>query len=78
VLALMLGQLDKREEPLLFGIDETIERHWGSQIKNRGVYRDPWNWLNTLIECLRLARRFRDNFFGSVGDFGRSTWPWFV
>jgi hypothetical protein len=28
-------------EPLVFGIDETIERRWGQQISARGIYRDP-------------------------------------
>jgi hypothetical protein len=27
-------------EPLVFGIDETLERRWGSKIKARGIYRD--------------------------------------
>jgi hypothetical protein len=27
--------------PLLFGIDETLERRWGKQIALRGIYRDP-------------------------------------
>jgi hypothetical protein len=27
--------------PIIMGIDETIERRWGSQIKARGIYRDP-------------------------------------
>jgi hypothetical protein len=27
--------------PITLGIDETIERRWGSQIKARGIYRDP-------------------------------------
>lgn len=26
---------------LVFGIDDTIERRWGSKIKARGIYRDP-------------------------------------
>jgi hypothetical protein len=41
LLQLMLNQLDKGGEPLVFGIDETIERRWGSRIKRRGIYRDP-------------------------------------
>lgn len=41
LLKLMLGQLDKGDGPLVFGIDETIERRWGKQIKSRGIYRDP-------------------------------------
>lgn len=27
--------------PLVFGIDDTIERRWGPKIKARGIYRDP-------------------------------------
>ena len=41
LLKLMLGQLDKGTGPLVFGIDETIERRWGAKIKGRGIYRDP-------------------------------------
>jgi hypothetical protein len=29
------------EGPLVFGIDETIERRWGAKIQARGIYRDP-------------------------------------
>ena len=28
-------------QPLVFGIDDFIERRWGPQIKARGIYRDP-------------------------------------
>ena len=28
-------------EPLVFAIDETIERRWGTKIKKRGIYSDP-------------------------------------
>src|SRR5215213_11868236 len=27
--------------PVVIGIDETIERRWGTKIKARGIYRDP-------------------------------------
>jgi len=27
--------------PLVFGIDDTIERRWGKRIRARGIYRDP-------------------------------------
>lgn len=27
--------------PLVFGLDDTIERRWGQEIKARGIYRDP-------------------------------------
>jgi len=29
------------DEPLVVGIDETIERRWGHKIAARGIYRDP-------------------------------------
>jgi len=29
------------EGPLVFGIDDTIERRWGQKIEARGIYRDP-------------------------------------
>ena len=29
------------EGPLIFGIDDTIERRWGAKIQARGIYRDP-------------------------------------
>jgi hypothetical protein len=28
------------ETPLVFAMDETIERRWGKSIKARGIYRD--------------------------------------
>jgi hypothetical protein len=41
---LLLAQLISRfapEGPLVFGLDDTIERRWGPKIKARGIYRDP-------------------------------------
>jgi hypothetical protein len=29
------------EGPLVFGLDDTIERRWGARIAARGIYRDP-------------------------------------
>jgi hypothetical protein len=29
------------EGPLVFGVDDTIERRWGAKIAARGIYRDP-------------------------------------
>jgi len=40
----LLGQLVERfapEGPVIIGIDDTIERRWGPNIKARGIYRDP-------------------------------------
>jgi hypothetical protein len=40
LLMLLLKMLQKGSGPLVFGIDETIERRWGCQIKARAIYRD--------------------------------------
>ena len=37
---LPLQHLDHSDGPLIFGIDETLERRRGHQIKGRGIYRD--------------------------------------
>lgn len=40
LLTLLLSVLGSNTGPLVLGIDETIERRWGGQIKARGIYRD--------------------------------------
>ena len=40
LLVLLLQHLDRGEGPLIFGIDETLERRHGAKIKARGIYRD--------------------------------------
>ena len=41
LLALLMKYLDSDDtKPLVFGIDETIERRWGLKIAKRGIYRD--------------------------------------
>ena len=30
-----------RDGPVVIGLDDTIERRWGTKIKARGIYRDP-------------------------------------
>jgi len=40
LLNLLLDVLAQGSGPLVFGIDETIERRWGSKIQARGIYRD--------------------------------------
>ena len=37
---LLLQHLDQGDGPLLFGIDETLERRRGPKIKSLGIYRD--------------------------------------
>src|SRR6195952_3052280 len=29
------------DQPVVVGLDDTIERRWGARIKARGIYRDP-------------------------------------
>jgi len=41
LLRFMLAIFTPWWEPLVFGLDDTIERRWGQQIKARGIYRDP-------------------------------------
>jgi hypothetical protein len=41
LLQLLVDTFCGREEPLVFGIDETIERRRGARIKAKGIYRDP-------------------------------------
>jgi hypothetical protein len=41
LLRLLLKTFAKHDEPLVFGIDETIERRRGENIEARGIYRDP-------------------------------------
>lgn len=41
ILLGLLVQHFAPDGPLLFGIDDTIERRWGPKIRARGIYRDP-------------------------------------
>jgi hypothetical protein len=41
LLKLLIRTFSGPDEPLVFGIDETIERRWGHKIAARGIYRDP-------------------------------------
>ena len=40
LLYLLIQHLDRGDGPLVFGIDETLERRRGSRIKAKGIYRD--------------------------------------
>ena len=40
LLLLLLQYLDRGDGPLVFGIDETLERRRGPRIRARGIYRD--------------------------------------
>ena len=40
LLGLLIQHLDRGDGPLVFGIDETVERSGGPKIRARGIYRD--------------------------------------
>ncbi len=40
LLNLLLDRFVGKDETLVFGIDETVERRWGAKIKARGIHRD--------------------------------------
>ena len=40
LLGLLIRYLCPGNGPLVFGIDETLERRWGRKIRKRGIYRD--------------------------------------
>jgi hypothetical protein len=41
ILLSLLVQAFAPPGPLIFGLDDTIERRWGARIAARGIYRDP-------------------------------------
>jgi hypothetical protein len=41
LLKLLVQTFTQAGDPLVFGIDPTIERRWGRKIAARGIYRDP-------------------------------------
>jgi hypothetical protein len=41
LLGLLVKVFVPEGDPLVVGIDETLERHWGKKISAKGVYRDP-------------------------------------
>ncbi len=51
-------------EPVVIGLDDSIERRWGARIKKRGIYRNPvrsshghfvkasgLRWLSVMLLC---------------------------
>jgi len=41
LFGLLVSAFFPGEEPIVIGVDDTIERRWGARIKQRGIYRDP-------------------------------------
>ena len=41
LFGLLVSAFFPGKEPIVIGVDDTIERRWGARIKQRGIYRDP-------------------------------------
>jgi predicted hydrolase (HD superfamily) len=41
LLGLLVEAFVPKGDPLVVGVDETLERRWGKKISAKGVYRDP-------------------------------------
>jgi DDE superfamily endonuclease len=41
LLGLLIAAFVPPDQPVVIGLDDTIERRWGAKIKKRGIYRDP-------------------------------------
>src|SRR3984957_7966014 len=41
LFGLLVAAFVPPDEPVVIGLDDTIERRWGARIKKRGIYRDP-------------------------------------
>ena len=55
LLSVLIRNFSQDKAPLVFGIDETIERRWGTKIKARGIYRDSVNSShNHFVKCSGL------------------------
>ena len=40
-MACLIAAFAPPDQPVVIGLDDTIERRWGAKIKKRGIYRDP-------------------------------------
>lgn len=49
LLVLLAHTFCAADAPLVYGIDETIERRWGCKIAARGIYRDPVRSSNSHV-----------------------------
>jgi DDE superfamily endonuclease len=56
LLGLLVKAFVPEGDPLVVGIDETLERRWGKKISAKGVYRDPvrsthGNFVKSSVLC---------------------------
>jgi hypothetical protein len=73
LLGLLVKVFVPEGDPLVVGIDETLERRWGKKISAKGVYRDPVR--STHERALREGQRAAVGMRDVVGEdpLGRSS-----
>lgn len=55
ILGLVVKAFIPQGTPIVVGLDDTIERRWGSKISKRGIYRDPVRSSKShLVKCSGL------------------------
>ncbi|MGV3774961.1 MAG: transposase [Verrucomicrobiales bacterium] len=59
--------------PLVFGLDETIERRWGKKIKQRGIYRDAARSSKSVTNQTSGLRWLSVQLLASV-PFAKKVW----
>ena len=70
LLVLLLQHLDGGDGPLIFGIDETLERRRGAKIRARAIYRDPVRSSRSQVQGQRPALDLPD--VAGPGAMGRT------
>ena len=74
LLVLLLQHLDGGDGPLIFGIDETLERRRGAKIRARAIYRDP---VRSSRDCVPICHEGDRRVQGRCGAT-RNTGMWFL
>ena len=84
LLGLLVEMFVAEGDPLVVGIDETLERRWGKKIAAKGVYRDPvrsthenfvkssglrWVCVMLLVEVPWASRVWALPFLCALGSF---------
>jgi hypothetical protein len=87
LLGLLVETFVAEGDPLVVGIDETLERRWGKKIAAKGIYRDPvrsthetfvkssglrrWVCVMLLVEVLRASRVWALPFLSALAPSER-------
>ena len=74
LLGLLILHLDQGDGPLIFGIDETLERRRGPKIKSLGIYRDAVRSSRSQVVKASGLRWISLMWLGQVPWAGRY-WP---